>query len=586
MAINLTKTQLNKLPKLAEGGEAIIYAYDNKTVLKIFKNPAVLPIKQLKVESMLGKKRFTRGGIAVLPIDVVFINNKFAGYQMIVIVEGEPLHNFTKARFVRDHGFTNLDALQIIVQLSYAMDDVHDAGFVIGDVSDNNFMASVAPGHRTYLIDTDSWGGNGLPPDAYTETFTPPEAYDSRGMKLTKETDNFGFRVLAFNVLTRIHPFGGSYKKAPNMNTVDRIKNKISLLGQHDIMYNDTLFNWSWMSPELIQTMKEGFEGDRRDSITAELDEQLAHSKLCKIHGLYYFDRYTDCPLCSGVAKLKPVIQVVTTVPTVAGPKVVVVFAEPDVHMMLDQNTYFDNTGNIVYIPTKKSFPRVPGARMHFASGGRFLVSMLPARMQVKDGDGNNIANIERLMNSSYAIEGANILYVDTGDVLHKMLLSSIGLQDQTLFQASNPLLSLNELGEYFVVNRYHDRIMVSYKGRDVEIPGTPKIKEYVIKYDTITKTWLFIYEEASGAFRTMIFGENGLGYNDNVVRYSATPLSNVAYRNGTVYDPGIKSFTGTNLKKGTSKIFQCDVVDETCILRLEGNSFIIVGDTTVSRFG
>lgn len=584
MAINLTKTQLNKLPKLAEGGEAIIYAYDKNTVLKIFKNPAVLPIKQQKVESMLGKT--ARGGTAVLPIDVVLINGKFAGYQMIVIQDADPLHNFTKARFVRDHGLNNLDALQIVTQLSHAKDDVHSAGFVIGDVSDNNFMASVSPGHRTYMIDTDSWGGNGFPPDAYTETFTPPEAYSSRGMKLTKETDNFGFRVLAFNVLTRIHPFGGSYKKNPNMNTVERIKNRLSLLGQHDIVYNDTLFNWSWMSPKLIETMKEGFEGDRRDSITAELDEQLAHSKLCKIHGLYYFDRYTDCPLCSGVAKLKPVIQVITTVPTAAGPKVVVVFADPNVRLMLDQNTYFDNSGNIVYLPTKKSFPRLPNARMHFTSGGRYLVSMLPAKMQVKDGDGKDIANIERMMNSSYAVEGANVLYVDTGDVLHKMLLSSIGLQDQALFQASNPLLSLNELGEYFVVNRYHDRIMVSYKNHDVEITVKPKFKEYVIKYDAVTKTWLFIYEEASGAFRTMIFGENGKEYDDNVVRYSATPLSNIAYRNGTVYDPGIKSFTGTNLKKGTSKIFQCDAVDETCMLKLEGNSFIIVGDTSVSRFG
>ena len=82
-------------------------------------------------------------------------------------------------------------------------------------------MASIDPGHQIHLIDTDSWGINGLAPDAYTETFTPPEAYNAKkGMRLTEETDNFGFRVLAFNVLTRIHPFGGNYKKTPNMNPV------------------------------------------------------------------------------------------------------------------------------------------------------------------------------------------------------------------------------------------------------------------------------------------------------------------------------------------------------------------------------
>ena len=190
------------------------------------------------------------------------------------------------------------------------------------------------------------------------------------------------------------------------------------------------------------------------------------------------------------------------------------------------------------------------------------------------------------MANSSYAIEGASVLFVDRGDLLHRMLLSVAGLQDEVLFQASNPLLALNEFGEHFVVNRYHDRIMVSYKGHDVEITGTPQIREYAIKFDAVTKTWVFIYEESNGAFRTMVFGANGKEYDDNIVRYSATPLSNIAYRNGTVYDPGIKAFTGTNLKKGSSKVFQCDAVDETCMLRLDGNGFIIVGDTTVQRFG
>lgn len=580
MAIQITKAQLSRLVKLAEGGEATIYAYDKSTVLKIFKNPAVLPIKEQKVKAMLGKR--SRGNLAILPTDVVTIGGKFVGYQMPIVASGEPLHSFTKARFVRDHNFTNLDALQVVTQLAHAVDDVHDAGFVIGDVSDNNFMASVDPDHKVYLIDTDSWGIGGLPPDAYTETFMPPEAYNgTKGMKLTKETDNFGFRVLTFNVLTRIHPFGGNYA---NMNTVERIKKGISLLGSRDIVYNGALFNWSWMSPELLKTMREAFEGDRRDTITDELDDQLAHSKLCKIHNLYYYDRYASCPLCSGVAKLKQVKKVVVKT-TATGPKIVLVFSDPNVHMMLGPDTYFDTSGNIVHIPSGEIFQRHPNARMHFAAGGRYLISMFGSKFTIQNDEGTQIAEINRMNNSSYAVYGASVLYVDRGDLLHRMLLSVAGLQDEVLFQASNPLLALNELGEYFAVNRYRDRIMVSYKGHDVEIVGAPHIREYAIKYDTITNTWLFVYEEASGSFRTMIFGMNGKEYDDNVVRYSATPLSNIAYRNGTVYDPGIKSFTGTNLKKGVSKEFQCDVVDETCMLGTDGKGFTIVGDTMVYRF-
>ncbi|MBO7560683.1 hypothetical protein J6T21_01430, partial [Candidatus Saccharibacteria bacterium] len=564
MAISVTKASLKKLNKLAEGGEAIIYSYNNNTVLKIFKDPNVLPAKEQKIRAMLGKK----SNLAVLPIDIVETNGKFIGYQMPMIDCGEPLHSFTKARFIKDNGFTNLDALQIVTQLAHAIENVHKAGFVIGDVSDNNFMASLEKGHQISLIDTDSWGINGLRPDAYTETFTPPEAYKKGGgLTLTQETDNFGFAVLAFNVLTRIHPYGGNYKQSPNMNTVERMKKRISLLGKHDIVYNDTLFNWSWMNPKLLESLEKTFEGDERGVITSELDEQLAHSKLCKIHKLYYYDRFTDCPLCSGVAKLKAVAKVVIQT-TATGPKVTLIFSSDDVHMMLNAKAYFDTEGNVVDITTKKKYQRIEKAKVYLTPNGRYLVSVLKSRIIIQK-ENEVIADIAKMSNSSFAIDGAHFLYVDNGDILHEMLISEAGLLEKPLFQTSNPLLETSPDG-HFVVNRYVDRIMISYTNHDIEITETPKIKEYAIKYDQITKTWLFIYEEANGSFRTMIFGEKGKQYDDNIVRYTATPLSNILYRKGTVYDPGNKEIVGTNLEKGASKVFQCDVVDETSMLSFD----------------
>ncbi|MBR5419240.1 hypothetical protein IK110_03260 [Candidatus Saccharibacteria bacterium] len=583
MAIQTTKAQLKKLKKINEGGEANIYAYDADSVLKIYKSPNMLSVKEQKVQAMIGKT--IMGGLAILPTEIVTVGGQFVGYRMPMVASGEPLHSFTKARFMRGNGFTNQDALQIVTQLGHAMDDVHNAGFVIGDVSDNNFMASLDAGHQICLIDTDSWGVGRFPPDAYTETFMPAEAYGPRGMKLTEETDNFGFGILAFNVLTRIHPFGGSYKKNPNMNTVERIKKQLSLLGIHEIVYNESLFNWTWMNPDLLAKLKDMFEGSYRGSITAELDELSYHSKICKIHNAVYFDHYADCPLCAGVAKLKKVTPVVVTT-TATGPKVVVLFNRPDVHMMLGADAYFDTAGNIVYIPTGKSFPRIKNSRMYFASGGKFLVTVRNSLLTVQDSEGQEVSRIERMTNSSFAVEGASLLYADTGDQIHRLLLSTAGIQQEALFQGSNPLLALNEFGEYFVVNRYLDRIMISYKNHDVEIPVTPKIKEYAIKYDAKTKTWVFIYEEQNGSFRTMVFGENGKEYDDNVYRYAAAPLLNICYHNGSIYDPGTKAITGTNLKKGSSKVFQCDDVDETCMLKYDNGGFVIIGDTTVKRFG
>ena len=580
--MKISKSQLGHLPKLAEGGEATVYSYKG-AALKVFKDPKVLPAKEQKVKYLLKAPKIPA---VIRPTEPVTTGGAFIGYLMPEITSGEPLHSFTKARFVRDHGFTNRDALEIVTKLGAAIEEVHQHGFIIGDVSDNNFLTTLDDRHEIFLIDADSWGINGLPPNAFTETFVPPEAYGAHHMDLTEKTDSFGFAVLAFNLLTRIHPFGGSYKPQPNLNTAERIKSGLSLLGGHDITYNDRLFNWSWMSPDLAKVLEKTFEGDRREPITDELKDQLAHSKYCGVHKLYYYDRYTDCPLCAGVAKLKKVIPAVV-IPTATGPKVVLIFSDPAIHLLLDENSYFDTAGNFVYRPTGTKVPREKGTRMYFASNGRYLVTCFKSYFKIQEVGETEEVVIDRLLSSNFAVEGASILYVDRGGQVHKLFLSAIGFQDELLFPTVNPLLALNSLGEYFVASQYPDRLVISLKGRDIEVEHVTKIREYAIKYDQRTKTWLFIYEKPNGAFRTMVLSvENGILYDDDRLRYSATVLSNVCYHGGTVYDPGNRAFTGTNLLRGTSKTFPCDVVDEASSLEFDGKGFLILGGTTIHRFG
>ena len=584
MTLSLTAAEVKKLPKLAEGGEAAIYDY-GKEVIKIFHPKTRIHDKEAKIKNLLNSGLRAPG--LVMPTNAVEINGKFMGYTMPRINDANPLHDFTKARFVKTEQLTNLDALQIVASIGKTMDTLHGGQIVIGDVSDNNFMASIKKPHNVYFIDIDSWGMNGLSPDAYTETFVPPESYGPSSMRLDAKTDQFGYSILAFNVLTRLHPFYGTYTKDDRMSVTDRIKNSLSVLGsaKKDIVINKAIPSWEWMSPDLLDGFLKSFERGKRDSITPLIEDQLKHSKKCPIHGVYYYDRFADCPLCSGEAKIV-VVAVPTIKPTTGDtPTFVLIFEDTDVRLMLGKDSFISVDGDIVYRPNGRRVHFAQG-RTHFAANGRFAVNVDNHSVRVHDVDDKEICNIPRAYNSSYALNGVNLFYVDQNDIVCQLTMTTVGLSSGQIQQSNNPLLSANSKGEVFIIARYPDRLLVTYGGRDIEIMYPHKIKEYTIKYDIKSATWAFILELPNGKHRTIIFGNKGIEYDSDIIRYNATPLSNLCYYAGTIYGPGNGEIIGANLAKNTAKKFPCSIVNAESALEFEEGGFNIVTEEKLYRFG
>lgn len=584
MAISLTATAIKKLTKIADGGEATVYKLNDKEVVKIFLPKTRISDKEVKVKSLLSMNLQIPGLVAAR--DVVETNGKFVGYVMPLIDGANPLHDFTKARFVKTEQLTNLDALQIIAAIGVSLRNLHNRHIVVGDVSDNNFMATVSNPHQTFLIDYDSWGVNSLPPDAFTETFVPPESYNgSKRMALDVKTDNFGYAILAFNVLTRLHPFNGTYSKDTKMSVTDRIKNQLSVLGpaKGDIVINKAIPSWQWMSPDLQDGFLSVFEKGVRDSIAPLIEDQLKHSKKCPIHNVYYYDRFADCPLCSGQAKI--VVVPVKVAVTGKGPQIKLVFESSDVRLMLDKDSYVATDGAIVHRQSNRRLS-VRGGRGMFAAKGKYALSVSRHSVSIKDANDKEACNIPRAFDSAIALNGINLFYVNTNDVVCQLTMTAVGFSDGEVQQSCNPLLAANSAGRPFIVARYEDRLMVTYDGHDIELPYHDKITEYAIKYDDKTATWLFIIELRNGKHRTIVFGKNGIEYDGDTIRYHAAPLSNLCYFGGVVYDPGNSEIVGTNLVKNQSKSFACSVVDADSALEFDGCGFDIVTDTKVYRFG
>ena len=166
MAINFTsRSRIESLKVLAEGGEATIYEYDAKSVIKIFKSGVDLVKKEQKVTFFIQvASKLLKNVIG--PQDIVTIRGKFAGYLMKRLVAVEDLHMLTKPKFLTTEHLTNQDVLQIVTSIGRDLATLHSMGILVGDVSDYNFQIS---GKSNYFIDVDSWGVNGrFSPDAYT----------------------------------------------------------------------------------------------------------------------------------------------------------------------------------------------------------------------------------------------------------------------------------------------------------------------------------------------------------------------------------------------------------------------------------
>lgn len=597
MAIDMTYAKLDNLTKLSEGGEADVYEYKGN-VLKIFKDKVDVASKEKKIDELMHLYKEGSCGylstFSTFPTDKVLIDGKFKGYEMKKITGGEALHSFSKARYIKQHRINNIVLLEIVKTIANRLTDIHSEGIIVGDISDNNILVDVGK-NEVYFVDTDSWGIGNMDPDAFTETFIPPESYilvdKDKRMTLNESSDNYGFAVLAFNLLTRIHPFGGYFNDV-RMNTVERMKAKISLLGDHDITYNKQLFNWSWMSPELVKRFKAIFEGKDRGVITKELLTMINNSKKCSIHNVYYYNKFSDCPLCSNKAKIKEEVEI-GNLNKALGITETIIFACDDVLYMINDKSYISKNGQARYIGNGKDLSVNVDYNMlsHFASNGRYYIGEDKGYFTIienlDDGKKRGAGHFDKAYNTRICVRGANVMYVDKYGCVCLLTLTDVGFMNKAIFPIRGALYELNDEGEHLIVGRVgENEAFVSCKDYDCVLYNVDETKDYAIKYDKVTGSWLYLTKNKLGDINAYVIAkEFNMGYKKYPkVDIECSTLGNVCFNNGTIYDPRDKKIIGLKLETGVSRIFECSVVDESCSLEFKDGGFNIVSIDKVWR--
>lgn len=590
MAINFpNRNQVTKLKKLNDGGaEAEIYEYDAKYALKLFRDKVDIGKKEAKVKYFIGLMATKLPPCVIGPEEEVTIRQKFAAYLMRKLTANENLHMLSKQKYLVSSGLSNKDVLEIMVNFGKELGKLHKLGIIVGDISDYNFQIV---GKSGYFIDVDSWGVDGkFSPDAYTELFTCPESYQANGqIKFSEELENYNFAVLAFNMITGIHPFGGTYLPDKNMSITERMKQKISVLGRHkgDIKVPKAISGFKWISPQLEDAFVKIFEQGKKFDITPYLEELLQNMKKCDSHGIYYYSKFSECPLCNENAKIKVTPTVVKAGKvTSGGPKLTCIFDSSECAYILSTNHYLNKSGEIVHFGTGNKFLIKKGTRAHFSADGKTVYSVSDDIIQILDADGKTLSTIERMHKAPYLIRDKIVYYVDKGSNLVKFMVTDKGNMPNYLGKVYNSFIVASEDGKYvFAMSMYPKTAIVKTPDYTFEVEYSGRINEYAVKFDANTGKWLLVYQMSNGRYRTMVFNKNVVEYDDDVIMYNAQTLANIDYFNNMIYDPADGKIVGTNIIKNISKEFECNVVDESSKLKFTGRGFKIYGVNTVYTY-
>lgn len=583
MAINFTKSQVKNLPYLTEGGEAIIYEYKNHTLIKIFKPNIDLKRKEAKVKKILSGKMPSN---VYGPIEEVTVDNQFAGYVMKKAENAEVFHQLVKKKYLKTHQITNKDVLEINIDAGKTIEAFHKGGGRLGDYNDFNFMF-MPNGNKSCFIDVDSWGfSNQLTPDAYTEIFIDPKAIRTNGsIDFSLEAEHYNFAVLTFNMLTRIHPFEGTYKKNEKMTTMERMKNKISVLGGHDITIPNIIPSWDWMSPRLKTEYKEIFEDGKRYSILESLEELADNMEYCKVHQMYYFSKYKECPLCNTNAKVAtpPVIVQVTTAKK---NKLRVAFEASDLRVLISNKMYVNTSTEVVHIQSKRKMKLHRGELIDYTDDGKFAFVIKDDTITIYDEQNKLHSTLERMYKTSYQVKGEYLYFVDKTGTFAKVRVTSHGNIRTDMGQVFQPIFTVADSGDAFIASFYPKKAIIRANQYNFEVAYKGKIRDYAIKQDPATKKWLFIYKLLNGKYRTMIFGNKGvIEYDEEVINYEVNPLSNICFYKDTICVPQDGKITMIHYIKNLTKEIPCQVVREDSKLEYSNGIFEITNDDKIYHF-
>lgn len=557
---------------LTEGGEGIIYNCKPGYVVKIFKPKIDLQSKRKKIDALIQ---------ANLPKEVIkpedIVTDKHGNFigMMMREINGEDFKKLANKKFVKTNNINTKDVLTMLARLWQILQTLHSQDIFVGDLNDQNVLLNPAT-KEIFIIDTDSWAIGGEHCLVAMDLFKDPKLVADN---FNADTDTFAFCVLAWESLTRIHPYGGTTN--PDMNPIERMKKGISVIDNSNVIIPKIAKSWRNLAPDLISGFKNVFNnGDRQ--FGNYIEDMLNNLAYCKTDRDYYFKGFSMCPICNNAAV---VVKRAVSVGVENGFKVAQMLAPENVVAVYSEYVYLNNYNEIVDIAS--------GRKESYISGGRFLfnnshvVICFRDHIEIPRKNPYDSDLSYAIMYDSYPIMDNNELYLVMGNGLFQKFSfvgnsSSIGVTN--IAKCSNRVYFNVKDGKYCIINIYDEKIIINIDGFFYEMDFGEKVMSAYAHYDSYADRWLVLIEDSATICHSYILEKNTLIWNSDKVSYKC-PVYNLCIYGSVIYFPIDNAIRGLNTKSLQYKDFKCSVVNSDSILIKKGNQFIIVNDDNIYRF-
>ncbi len=204
---------------VGEGGEARVYACGQNDVVKVFHDGAPAPLVALRRRKLCA---FPTGlPAAFITPQALALDDKgnVVGYRMRRIVGAIDIARLQRPQ-LRAQAVNANRVLAIFRQLLESLAALHARSVVVGDLNDGNIILADGGAGLPFFIDADSMQIGALPCPVAHERFLDPLLY---GVNLTNApcfsvgSDHYALRVLLFQSLCCVHPYGGTHSKLPTL---------------------------------------------------------------------------------------------------------------------------------------------------------------------------------------------------------------------------------------------------------------------------------------------------------------------------------------------------------------------------------
>ncbi|MGB1286976.1 MAG: hypothetical protein ACPG7F_10615 [Aggregatilineales bacterium] len=297
--INNKKIQLANNAVIGIGGEATVFKAGNQAV-KIY----LAPDKQRadKLQAMLPAAQKLPSDV-IAPQALVHDEKSRAviGFTMNLLDAGfTEIRELAKKKYRAQTGLTTRDIAQLFMSAGATLQQIHQAGMIVGDLNDLNIMFR---DDTVRYIDTDSFQFSTYPCMVGTEAFIDPDLYGknlaTRPFFKTSH-DWYSFMVLLFKSLLMTHPYGGVHKRIKLLP--QRAMQGISVF-HRDVTYPRIAFSPDLLSDDLSHEFVQWFEQGKRDGFNLSiLQHYISELGECLQCGASYPRNRAQCPVCAAIA--------------------------------------------------------------------------------------------------------------------------------------------------------------------------------------------------------------------------------------------------------------------------------------------